>query len=179
MKQDTFAKVDQEILSKQDLIEIYEEYSPRLFRYAFRLLEDSHTAEDCVSETFSRFLQGIQRGVRPKDNLKGYLYRIAHNWIMDYFRHRVPADSPIDLADLVSSHPNPEAAFSSQTEKQKVREALLNLPESQQQIIMLRFFEEWSHEETAAALGKSVEATRALQYRALNSLRTMLIPEKA
>lgn len=179
MKQETFAKVDQEILSKQDLIEIYEEYSPRLFRYAVRLLEDPHTAEDCVSETFSRFLQGIQRGVGPKDNLKGYLYRIAHNWIMDYFRHRVPADSRIDLADLVSSHPNPEAALGSQFEKQKVREALLNLPDSQQQIIMLRFFEEWSHEETAAALGKSVEATRALQYRALNSLRSMLVPEKA
>jgi len=179
MKQDTFAKVNQEFITKQDLVEIYQEYSPRLFRYAVRLLEDPIIAEDCVSETFNRFLQGIQRGVGPKDNLKGYLYRIAHNWIMDYFRQKLPADSNIELTEMISGNPNPEVVVSSQSERQKVRKALLKLPDNQQQILLLRFYEEWSHEETASALGKSVEATRALQYRAINSLRKMLIPDEA
>jgi RNA polymerase sigma-70 factor (ECF subfamily) len=171
-------EVNQRQLTKSDLVEIYQEFSPRLFAYAYRLLGDSQLAEDCVSETFSRFLKVIQRGVGPNDNLKAYLYRISHNWIMDHYRNRVPEQENLEIGDLQSSSGNPEAMVSQELERQKVREALLNLPENQRQVIMLRFYEDWSHSETASALGKSEEATRALQYRALDGLRKKLIPDQ-
>jgi RNA polymerase sigma factor (sigma-70 family) len=58
-----------------------------------------------------------------------------------------------------------------------VRAALLRLPPEQRQVIELRFVEDWPHDAVAAALGKTVEATRALQHRALTSLRRILLEE--
>ncbi len=171
-------EVDQVSLTKQDLVNIYEEYSPRLFAYAFRLLGDSQLAEDCVSETFSRFLKIIERGVPPFDNLKAYLYRISHNWIMDYYRKRTPESEQLDVEKMESGASNPERKLSQKLEQETVREALLNLTEDQRQVIMFRFYEDWSHSETAAALGKSEQATRALQYRALEALKQALIPDQ-
>ncbi len=54
---------------QQTLAEIYDRYSPGIFRYAVRLLKDGEQAENCVSETFSRFLSALQRGGGPKDHL--------------------------------------------------------------------------------------------------------------
>ena len=68
------------------LEQVYDLYSPGLYRYAYRLLGDDQLAEDCVSETFSRFLTALRVERGPEKNLKAYLYRIAHNWITDYYR---------------------------------------------------------------------------------------------
>lgn len=178
MGKDLPNNINQAELTKKDLVDIYEEYSPRLFAYAFRLLGESNLAEDCVSETFSRFLQAIKRGGGPVDNLKAYLYRISHNWIMDYYNNRIPEQTNVKIEELQSGFGKPEALVSQELENEKVRKALMDLPENQRQVIMLRFYEEWSHEDTAAALGKTQEASRALQYRALESLRGLLMLEE-
>ena len=60
-------------------------------------------------------------------------------------------------------------------ERERVRVALLRLPSEQQQIIQLRFLEDWSHVEVAQVVGKRIDATRSMQYRAIVSLRRMLI----
>ena len=179
MGTDASTRADPRALTKQDLIGIYEELSPRLFRYAVRLLGDAHLAEDCVSETFTRLLEAIRKGGGPTDNLKAYLYRIAHNWITDYYRGREPEpELETANANLQKAPDDPATVVSRELDRQRVREALLSLSEDQRQVIMLRFFEDWSHEEAAAALEKSVEASRALQYRALKNLRSQLIPAR-
>jgi RNA polymerase sigma-70 factor, ECF subfamily len=163
-----------ENIDKQKLVDIYESYSPRLFRYAMRLLGDQDHAEECVSETFSRFLKAVKHGGGPKDNVQAYLYRVAHNWITDYYRKRPPEEV---IEERLPADPieGPVAVVTRDMERQRVRVALLHLPDDQRMVIMLRFYEEWPHENIAAALGKSVEATRALQYRAVGSLRKMLV----
>jgi RNA polymerase sigma-70 factor, ECF subfamily len=160
--------------NKRDLIEIYNLLSPRLFRYAFRLLGDPDLAEDCAAETFSRFLTALKKGLGPRDNVKAYLYQIAHNWIMDYYRNRKTEEN-IDYGQLNNPSENPAVVAIHNMERERVRKALLDLPYEQRQVILLRFYEEWPHEETAAAIGKTVEATRAILHRALNSLLRMLI----
>ncbi len=83
---------EQELLTKagqfdtRALTEIYDLYSPRLYRYAMRLLGDDCAAEDCVSETFSRFLKALQAGKGPRDYLQAYLFRAAHNLVVDHYR---------------------------------------------------------------------------------------------
>lgn len=175
MNVNTMLSQSTETFTKQDLIGIYEEYSPGIYRYAIRLLGDETTAEDCVSETFSRFLQAIRKGGGPTENARAYLYRVAHNWITDFYRRQpLPHQSlePLEPIDTVS---NPSMMLSEKMERERVRVALLNLSPEQQQVIQLRFLENWSHEEVAEVLGKTIDATRSLQYRALVSLRRMLI----
>jgi RNA polymerase sigma-70 factor (ECF subfamily) len=73
---------------------------------------------------------------------------------------------------------NPVHLMAQNLERERVRRALLQLPADQRQVIMLRILEGWSHEEVSAALGKTVEATRALQHRALAALRRLLMDEE-
>ena len=174
----TTVKIDPQTATKEDLVAIYEEYSPGIYRYAVRLLGDAAMAEDCVSETFSRFLGAIQRGGGPTDNIRAYLYRVAHNWITDYFRRQPLPELQIEDYEPVENGSNPASKVADLEERERVRAAILRLPAEQQQIIQLRFIENWSHEEVAQVLGKSTDATRSMQYRAVGSLRRMLMEEE-
>jgi len=167
--------VDVETPTKQDLIEIYEQHSPGIYRYAIRLLGDKNTAEDCVSESFSRFLQAVRRGGGPTENVRAYLYRVAHNWITDFYRRQPLPEVSVEIDEQIEPGTNPAIKVSEAMEREQVRVALLRLPSDQQQIIQLRFLEDWSHEEVAQVLGKTIDATRSMQYRAIVSLRRMLI----
>ncbi len=160
-------------LDKHDLVVIYEQYSPELFRYASRLLDDSDLAEECVSETFSRFLQSIRGGNRP-ENVRAYLYRAAHNWIIDRYRHQPLPELSLDEELQVESESNPANTVMKAMERQQIHAAIVGLPADQRQVIVLRFMQELSHAEVAAAIGKTIEATRALQHRAVFALRQML-----
>lgn len=168
----------QQSISKQALANLYEEHSPGLYRYAFRLLGDQDVAEECVSETFSRFLQAVKGGGGPSENARAYLYRTVHNWVIDHYR-RQPLP-PLSLVEEMHSGEQDHVSqrVAKELLRQRVRAALLRLPAEQQQIIQLRFLEDWSHEEVAAQLGRSVEATRALQHRAMDALRRMLLEKE-
>lgn len=162
-------------MTKQALVGIYEQHSPGLYRYAYRLLGDRHLAEECVSETFSRFLQSVRNGRWPDQNVQGYLYRMAHNWATDQYRKRSLETVELDAELHSDPQGNPAHQFSEDMERERVRQALMALPEDQRKVVVLRLMEQWSHEEVANALGKTVEATRALQHRALSALRRILL----
>jgi len=82
-------------LDESALAAIYDSLSPELYAYACRLVGDTETAEDIVSETFFRFLRALGAGGGPKDHLRAYLYRIAHNLAVDHHRRR---DEPLELS---------------------------------------------------------------------------------
>jgi len=157
----------------QSLVNLYDQHSSGIFRYAARLLGNRDLAEECVSETFSRFLQALKKGQEPAENVQAYLYRVAHNWIADHYRNGRKAVS-LEIEEPVDTDQGPSQIASRNLLRDRVRTALLSLPYEQQRVIELRFLDNLSHEESARALGRSVEATRALQYRALKSLREML-----
>jgi RNA polymerase sigma-70 factor (ECF subfamily) len=164
-------------ITKQALVGIYEQHSPGLYRYAYRLLGDRHLAEECVSETFSRFLQSVRNGRWPDQNVQGYLYRMAHNWATDQYRKRTLETVELDAELHSDPHGNPAHQLAEGVERERVRKALMALPEDQRKVVVLRLMEQWSHEDVANALGKTVEATRALQHRALTALRRILLAD--
>lgn len=162
-------------LDRQSLGDLYDQHSPGIFRYAVRLLGTTELAEECVSETFSRFLGALRRGRGPGENIQAYLYRIAHNWITDYYRSNHKDPLPLDVEEPADHDGTPSQIVSRKLLQARVREALAELPFEHQYVIQLRFLENYSHEQASHVLGKSVEATRALQHRALKALRLMLI----
>ncbi len=159
---------------QQALAEIYDTYSSGLYGYALRLLGDRATAEDCVAETFSRFLKALHTGRGPRKQIRAYLYRIAHNWIVDFYRR-----SP---QQILSLDEGPEPALAVRVEEQvdhrilagQLRKALFQLTPDQQQVITLVYIEGWRKAEVAAALGKPVGAVKSLQHRGIKSLRRIL-----
>lgn len=173
MRMSNLTSTPTKTMDKQTITEIFEQFSPGIFRYASRMLNDPELAEDCVSETFNRFLVLVRGGSQP-ENIKAYLYRTAHNWVIDHYRRKPVPDISLDDSFHADPGSNPAQQVSQIMESQRIRTALLRLPADQRQVIELRFMEDWSHEEVAGLMGKTIEATRALQHRAVNALRQLL-----
>lgn len=161
-------------LETQALAEIYDAYSPGIYRYSMRRLGDMTLAEDCVSETFARFLKSLQERRGPRENLQAYLYRIAHNLIVDNYRNH-DHEKAAELNDALRSEADiPEEEAEKHIRQKQVREAVRHLTPDQQQVILLKYLEDWSNEEVAEALRKPVGAVKSIQHRALRSLYRLL-----
>jgi RNA polymerase sigma-70 factor (ECF subfamily) len=159
-------------LETQALAEIYDTHSPGVYRYAMRLLGDMTLAEECVAETFARFLKSLQERRGPRDNLQAYLYRIAHNWIVDLYRRK---QETVELNDAIRSETAvPEDEAADHIRRKQVREAIRQLTPEQQQVISLKYLEDWSNEEVARVMRKPVGAVKSIQHRALKSLYKLL-----
>lgn len=181
--------MDKEVLSDPQLLElarrfdaealagIYDRYSPRLYRYALRRLGEQDLAEDCVAESFSRFLQALQAGRGPENYLQAFLYRIAHNWIVDHYRK-----APVQPAELTEEYQDenesPEEEAAQRFRKERLRKAIAKLTSDQQQVIALKYLEGWENEEISRSLQKPIGAVKSLQHRALASLQKILIGEE-
>ena len=160
------------------LTEIYQVLSPRLYRYAYRLLGNAGDAEDVVAESFHRLLLALKNGDGPRQYLSAYLYRIVHNLITDRYRRKPQLDMPLDemLEACQESDPLHSAALNMAQER--ARAALRLLTADQRLVITLKYFEGLSNEEVAAALDKPIGAVKSLQHRGLAALRRMLVVEQ-
>lgn len=154
------------------LAQIYDLYSSDIYRYAMRLLGNTTLAEDCVSETFSRLLHALAAGKGPRDYLRAYLYRIAHNWITDQYRREHPVE------ELTETIPDETQTIEEKADRamqhSRILQAIHKLSPIQQQVIALKFWQDLDNEEIARTLGKPVGAIKSLQHRAIISLRRKL-----
>ncbi len=161
-------------LDPQALTEIYEALSPPLYRYAYRLLGHTCDAEDIVAEAFHRLLLALQRGHGPREHLSAYLYRIAHNLIVDRYRKQPLAEVELDEALAAADDDDPHEVAAQRSTQTVARLALWRLTVDQRQVILLKYFEGLSNEEVAATLDKPVGAIKSLQHRALEAMRRSL-----
>jgi RNA polymerase sigma-70 factor (ECF subfamily) len=166
-------------LDRSALAEIYDRYSTGIYHYAMRMLGDDKVAEDCVSETFSKFLHALHQGKGPQGYLQAYLYRIAHNWITDFYRAGWKEADTLDerVKDDESRHPSCMA--DEHFRRESIRKALAQITREQRQVIVLKFLEDWENEEIARVVQKPVGAVKALQHRGLNALRRIFEREEA
>ena len=143
-------------------------------RYVGSMMRDVHRAEDVVAQTFLLAWRDLPKLRRP-ERFDAWLFRIARNQAMSELRRR-PAASLDEAADPPdpSRFSSPHAVVEAREYVERIEWALDRLPETQRQVVVLRFLRGFSHAETAAQLGSTEEATRALQYRALARLRRLM-----
>ncbi|MBN1248070.1 MAG: sigma-70 family RNA polymerase sigma factor [Anaerolineae bacterium] len=156
------------------LAEIYDTFGPPIHRYIYRKTGNLDAAQDLTSETFHRFLLALKRGGGPREHLSGWLYRVAHNLIVDYYRDQ-PDVPHAALDDADPSRPATQDEHVARKDRaSRARAALLALTPLQRQVISLRYLEEMSLKDTAAVLGRTVGSIKALQHRAIDSLQRLL-----
>ena len=154
---------------------IYDEYHPQLYGYIYRRVGDVEIARDLTADVFRRFLQAAANGNGPSENLRAWLYSVAHNIVIDHYRRRQKMPGhPLEESLLVADD-DPGQAAERRQQNEKVRAAIGRLTPDQQQIIGLKFLEGLSNQEVATISGKTVGAVKALQHRALASLRRYLV----
>jgi len=160
---------------QEALAEIYDRYAQRLYQYIYHRVGERELAEDLTGEVFVRMLEAIGRGSFARVSLRAWLYRIAHNLVIDHYRAQ-PSEEPVLLDDGLRAVSGdswaPTDAWLAQV---SLRAALNQLPETQQQVIVLRFGEGLTAPEVAEVLGKTEGAVRALQHRAVAALRAILL----
>ncbi len=176
----------QEVLTEPDLLqraqryegkalaEIYDTYSPELYNYAYRQLGNPTQAEECVSETFKRLLEALSQRKGPRDHIRAYLYRIAHNWITDQYRRQPLPDVSLDDQMISDPSPSPFQAVAENMRRERLREALMKLNANQRLVVALKYLEGWSSPEIAQALDRPLEAVKGLLHRGIENLRQQL-----
>jgi RNA polymerase sigma-70 factor, ECF subfamily len=153
---------------------LYSLYVDRIFRYILYQVGDRMTAEDITEEVFLKSWKSIASCKGREQTFSAWLYRIAHNHLVDTFRknrRNISLDT-IELAD----EKNPETEVEDRLDLQKVLEEVKKLPEPQKQVILLKFLDDADNEEIGRILGKRQGAVRALQMRALINLREKFNP---
>lgn len=160
--------------------ELYDRYEARIFSYIYRRIGDEPLAEDLTAQVFVKMLQAIRDRRAWHSSFSGWLYRIAHNVVIDQYRQRdrhqqVGLD---DAPDIVDEHDNPALSVEQTLTAESIRFAMRQLTDEQAEVLSLRFLEGYSIFEVAAMMNKTEGAIKALQYRAVATLRNLLEHEQ-
>ncbi len=154
------------------LAEIHDRYYPKLYRYALYRLGDDAAAQDVAGEVFVRLLDTLRAGRPPQSTLSGWLFGVAAHLVADHFR-RAPRES-FPISDNLVSHTSAAHEAEERLQHQQLRLAMRQLTAEQQEVLALRFGDGFTLEQTAEIMGKSVNAVKALQFRATAALRRAL-----
>lgn len=165
-------KADQEAFA-----DLYHYFVDRIYRYVFYRVK-SEDSEDLVEMVFVKAWENIRQYKRANRTFSAWIFRIAHNLVVDYYRaskDRVEeldfqyADSkdeanPVKLAELSLTHSS-------------LKKAISKLKKQYQDVVVLKFINELSNKEIAYLLGKNEGTLRILQFRALRALKEELKKE--
>ncbi len=150
--------------------DLYSIYLDPIYRYVFYHVKDKMTAEDITEEVFIKAWKAIDSCKGKERTFSSWLYRIAHNQTIDRLRSmqkRLAMEvQPQSLPETTDVKNETEARL----EYEETLEAISCLPEKQKQIIVLKFVEGMDNREIEQITGKSQNAIRVLQMRALNTL---------
>ncbi len=161
---------------------LYECYYDKILRYVTFKTGNLAEAEDITGEVFLRMLESIQSFRWQGYPFTSWLFRIAHNLVVDHFRKKSRKRTvPLDNAESVagSNASDIEGYVDLKLSMQEVRHAMEDLTDLQREVISLRFAAGLSVAETARAVVKKDNAVKSLQLAGLKKLRRMLTGELA
>jgi len=158
--------------------EIFQRHYQRIYVFVFCRIGDAMAAEDVTADVFVEAWRGIRRYSYRGVPLASWLYRIAHNLIADFLRRRNRAKTQ-RLEDNGALTPQSGDEAETVALWQSISTAFRRLTLEQQQVLVSRFIEGLSLAETASLMGKNENAVKALEFRALKSVRKVLGAEWA
>jgi RNA polymerase sigma-70 factor (ECF subfamily) len=144
-----------------------------VYVFVYARVGDQQAAEDLTSDVFLEAWKGIRRFTYRGVALISWLYQIAHNLLADFLRKRGRIRTE-PLAERGVFVRDPRDEVEQVAEWQSVAAAFKKLTVEQQQVLVSRFIEGLSLAETAALMGKQENAIKALEFRALRSVRKVL-----
>lgn len=161
---------------------LYRRHKGPLYRYYRRQGLDDPTAAELFQEVWIRIIRA-REGYEPGALFTTYMYRIAHNCLIDFFRRSgrsVDAfdEGVVSIADVPGADcDGPESGAVSLETRERFRAALAMLPEAQREAFVLREESGLGLAEIAAVTGVSAETAKSRLRYALRKLRAMLADE--
>ena len=139
-----------------------------LLRYLRAQVGDA--AEDLLDDVLLAAWEHIARFDGTEANFRSWIFTIAHHLVVDRHRRR-REEVPLDRVVLRAAANNTEAEALARVGEGELLQVLRQLAPSHRQVLMLRLVADLSIEQTAAVLGRSAGAVKALQHRAIEAAR--------
>ena len=153
---------------------LYDTFVDAVYRFVYFRVSTREDAQDLTEETFVSIFEHIgtynERGLP----FEAWVYRITRNKIIDYYRSKKKTVSLEESADYPDEKQNPERETERQLTKEYIMDCVRHLPESYQEIIILKYIEDKTNEEISELLDKPLAHVRVLQSRAVQKLRTIV-----
>src|SRR5258708_3815974 len=154
---------------------LYLHYLDSMYRYIFfRVNQQQEIAEDLTQTVFTKAWQHIATFHPKKGNFRAWLYKIAHNTIVDYYKTQKVHSHIVEEIVSDETVADIEKKIDHEQTMTTVLEAMNLLSDEQKIVISLKFIEGFSNGEIADITDKNEDAVRAIQYRGLQTLRKVL-----
>ena len=157
--------------------DLYSIYLDSIYRYVFYHIRDKMMAEDITQEVFLKAWNAIGSCKGKEQTFSSWIYRIAHNQIVDKFRSTPDLTTTEITVESLPGNIDVEKDAEIKLEWEQTLETISCLPEKQKQVVILKFIEGMDNREIEQITGNSQNAIRVLQMRALNTLRQQLHKE--
>lgn len=154
---------------------LYDEFADRIYKFIRMKISESEQAEDLLQEVFVKAWQGSKTLEVTDLNFSAWLYKVASNTVNDHYRkvYRRPQTVELDTAYNIASTDDTERLAENGFEAEAMKKVLDELPENFKQVLELRYFQDFTVEETAKILNKSSVTVRVLQHRATKKLKQL------
>ena len=159
---------------KQAMLELYKTFAPKIERYLFQKLPSKEDVEEILNDTFLEAIDSLQL-LKKEENLQAWLYRIAHNKTVDFYRKRkikqvLLSQAPF-LEILAKEIHQPEFQFEKNIIRDNIEKALHEISAPYREILQLHYEEHIPVKELAVKYNLSFKATESLLFRARKSFQ--------
>ena len=157
---------------EQDFLKSYDDYAAKILRHIYFRVSNKSIAEDLTAETFMKTWDYLRRG-NPIKNFKSFLYRVANNLVIDYYRGKAYEPIPVETLEEEAepAHLGVAALFESKFKLEIIQGHLSLLPKDHQEILVYRFIDELNITEIRELTGKTAANIYVIIHRALKLLR--------
>lgn len=155
---------------------LYDEYVDQIFRYVYYKVGNFTEAQDLTGQTFLKSFENIDSYEMRDVAFSSWLYRIAHNLVVDFFRRESKRENvPIEeQPPTTSNRGNPVETVLADLESERLYRAMGKLTHNQREVLVLKFIDNLSNNQVAEIMGISIGAVKSTQKRGLLSLNRIL-----
>lgn len=158
---------------KEAFSDIYNLFIDPIYRYVYYKVSEAEV-DDIVETVFLKVWENIKQYKPQKKSFSAWVFRIAHNLVVDHYRSAKPFDElDYKIADYKREH-NPIKTTEDTLEQNLLRMAMEKLKDNYREFLIYKFINDLSNREIADILGKSEGSLRILQFRALKALKQEL-----
>lgn len=151
---------------------LYDRHRVSLYRYVMRHVGDAATANDLYQGSWEKIIRA-RVSYNPAAPFQAWMFRIAHNHVMDYFRRSQPV-SDIAAEDLAATTPGPGQEWLAETREEKLHEAVTRLPPEQKEVFLLKLESGLDLQTIADITGVNRETVKSRLRYAVSKLKKSL-----
>ena len=155
--------------------ELYERHVVVIYRYVLARVSIETDAEDLTEVVFLRAFEALHRYKERGRPFTAFLYQVARNALVDYYRQQRKSETIEAVEKLPSSSPTHDDRLIEEERIAVIKGALAQLPEDYQEVIRLRIMLSLPTATVGEWLGRSEGAVRVLLHRALKALRRRMV----